>query len=365
MHNPIPWWEPRTGEAEAEMVHEVLRTNFLNDGKYTERFEQEITKLLGVRYAVAVTSGTMAIFAALAALGIGRGDEVLVPDVTFIATANAVTLTGAKPVLVDIDPATLNISIDAILKKITSKTKAIIPVHVSGRGAAMKAILSVAAEHKLEVVEDAAEALLSKQGGQSLGTFGRMGCFSFSPNKTVMTGQGGIVVTNDQPLYIRLKELKDQGRPVRGTGGDDIHVSVGYNLKFTNIQAAVGLAQLCRLSERIERQKKIREIYGNELGSVRGIELLPFDLGGGEVPQWTDAISDARDPLCEYLEQNQIGFRKFWFPLHHQKPYQLPDATFPVSTAMMPKAFWLPSAFSLRDDDILRVCSVIKGFLKR
>lgn len=364
MLESIPWWEPETDKHEIQLLQEVIKSNFLNEGKYTELFEQEIAKLLGVRYAVALTSGTMAIFAALAALGIGHGDEVLVPDVTFIATANAVVLTGAKPVLVDIDPLTFNISIEAIRKQITPQTKAIVPVHVSGRGAAMKAILKLASEYELEVVEDAAEAFLSKYQGQYLGTFGHMGCFSFSPNKTIMTGQGGAIITNDKALYTRLKELKDQGRPIRGTGGDDIHVSVGYNFKLTNLQAAVGLVQLRRLFKRIKRQKRIREIYANELGSVSGIKLLPFDLEGGEVPQWTDAVSDIRDPLCECLKRNRIGFRKFWFPLHQQKPYHLPDSSFPVSTAMMPKAFWLPSAFTLLDEDVLKVCSVIKGFLK-
>ncbi len=364
MRDRIVWWEPKVTGEESGLVQEVLKTGFLNDGEYTERFEKEIAGLLGVRYAVAVTSGTTAIFAALAALGVGSGDEVLVPDVTFAATANAVILAGAKPVLVDVDPETFNILLDAIKKKLTPKTKAIVPVHVSGRSADMKAILQFAKEHSLWVVEDAAEALLSRSVGKFLGSFGDAGCFSFSPNKTVMTGQGGMVVTNNERLHVRLREIKDQGRPARGTGGDDVHSSIGFNLKLTNVQAAIGLAQLAELKTRTHRQKRIYEIYASELQGLKGIKIMPFDLAGGEIPQWTDALSEARDPLCEYLSGKGIGYRKFWHPLHRQKPYLAADDTFPVSTQLMPKAFWLPSAFTLSDENILEVCSAIKGFLK-
>ena len=171
----------------------------------------------------------------------GVGDEVIVPDVTFIATANAVTLTGASPVLVDIDPRTLTLDPQRTERAITTRTKAIVPVHVSGRAADLGAIMDIAQRHGLLVVEDAAEAFLSKHDGKCLGTFGIAGCFSLSPNKTVTTGQGGLVVTDDDRLHVRLRELKDQGRPVRGTGGDDAHDSVGFNFKFTNLQAAIGL----------------------------------------------------------------------------------------------------------------------------
>ncbi|SVB90055.1 uncharacterized protein METZ01_LOCUS242909, partial [marine metagenome] len=178
---------------------------------------------VGATYAVGVTNGTSALFLALAALGIGHGDEVVVPDLTFIATANAVTLTGATPVLVDIDPATLTISPEAFEKAITAHTRAVIPVHISGRSADLPAIVAIAKEHGLAVVEDAAEAFASFHDGRALGTIGIAGCLSFSPNKTIMTGQGGMVLTDDEGLHLRLRELKDQGRPVRGTGGDDPH----------------------------------------------------------------------------------------------------------------------------------------------
>jgi perosamine synthetase len=190
MAKKIRWWVPQIGGEEKKLIGKVLVRHFPNEGELTTLFENKIAALLGAKHAVAVTSGTAAIFLALKSLGIGHGDEVIVPDMTFIATANAVEMTGAKPILVDIDPLTLNISIGAIKRAITKKTKAIIPVHVSGRPADMDGIVAVAKRHRIHVVEDAAEALMSKKGGRYLGTFGLLGCFSFSAHKTITTGAG-------------------------------------------------------------------------------------------------------------------------------------------------------------------------------
>jgi perosamine synthetase len=358
----IPWWSPQITGQEYALVKDVLDSNYLNDGDVTTRFEQEVARLVGAKHGVAVTSGTVALFLALAGVGVGPGDEVIVPDVTFVATANAVVLTGAKPVLVDVDPATLNIDPEAVAASVTSRTKAVMPVHVSGRPADMPAIMDVAGAHGLFVVEDAAEAFMSAVNGKYLGTFGHAGCLSFSPNKTITTGQGGMILTNDDALHIRLRELKDQGRPVRGTGGDDIHHSVGYNFKLTNLQAAVGLGQLTHLAPRLDRQKQIYRLYAENLSGVKGITLLGFRLEVGESPQWTDALVERRDDLVRYLEARGAHCRPFWFPIHTQAPYRLPDTAFPNSTKVIPHALWLPSAFTLSDDDVLIVCQYIRDF---
>ena len=363
MSKTIPWWSPQMTGDEQTLIRHVLDSNYLNDGDITTRFEQEIARLVGAKYAVAVTSGTAALFLALAGLGVGSGDEVIVPDVTFIATANAVRLAGASPVLVDIDPATLNISPETLAKAITARTKAVIPVHVSGRGANMSAIMEIARKHDLHVIEDAAEAFMSALDDKYLGTFGHAGCLSFSPNKTITTGQGGMILTNDDALHSRLRELKDQGRAVRGTGGDDIHNSVGYNFKLTNLQAAVGLGQLSALQQRIERQRRVYKLYAENLEGLPGITLFGFRLDTGEVPQWTDALVQRRDELEQYLLARRIHCRRFWFPIHTQAPYRLPDNAFPNSTRLMPHALWLPSAFTLTDDDVLAVCRHIREFL--
>ncbi|MBI3318967.1 MAG: DegT/DnrJ/EryC1/StrS family aminotransferase [Candidatus Omnitrophica bacterium] len=360
----LPWWRPQIGAVERALLNEVVDSQFLNDGDLTSRFEQQLATLLGVKYVVGVTSGTAAIFLALASLGIGPGDEVIVPDMTFIATANAVALSGASPVLVDIDPKTLTMDPEAFAQAITRRTKAVIPVHVSGRGADLPAILRIANAHGIQVVEDAAEAFLSKHQGRCLGTWGRLGCLSFSPPKLITTGQGGAVLTNDEALHVRLRELKDQGRPVRGTGGDDVHHRIGYNFKLTNLQAAVGLGQLTSVPDRLIRMQQTCRTYREGLQGSRGLSLFPFRLEEGESPQWVDASCEDRDGLVDYLRVRGAECRKFWFPLHTQAPYRRSDDRFPHSTALAPTLFWLPSALTMTDGDVAMVCGWVRECLQ-
>jgi perosamine synthetase len=357
----IPWWIPRIGPVEKKYMEQVLDNNFPNEGKLTTLFEEKISKLLGCKNAVAVPNGTCAMFLSLKALDIGHGDEVIVSDMTFIATANAVEMTGAKPVLVDVD-TTLNMDTNKFSEAITENTKAVMPVHVSGRGADMDRIMEIAQKRNIPVVEDAAEGFMSKHKGKYLGTFGKFGCFSFSPHKTITTGQGGLIVTDDDALAVRLRELKDQGRPVRGTGGDDVHDVIGYNFKFTDLQAAVGLGQLTYLSKRLEKMKNTYKTYLDNLEGVDGILVFNFDIDNNEIPQWTDALADRRNELDSHLRSRGIDCRRFWFPLHTQKPYRLSDDNFPNSVELSRKAIWLPSAFTLSDSDVTEVCSTIKEF---
>jgi len=359
----IRWWVPKIGAAEKVFMDQALSADFPNEGRLTALFEKKIAGLLGVKHAVAVTSGTAAIFLALKALKIGRGDEVIVPDATFIATANAVDMCGATPVLVDIDPATMCMSPDAFERVITRRTKAVIPVHVSGRAGHIESIARIAKKKGIYIVEDAAEALVSKCRGGYLGAIGEFGCFSFSPHKIITTGQGGIVVTNSDKMNISLRELKDQGRPKRGTGGDDIHNVIGYNFKFTDLQAAVGLGQLTYLSSRLKRMKEIYLRYVKNLEGIDGINLLCFNTDQGESPQWVDAIVDRRDAMDKYLMARGIECRRYWFPIHTQLPYKMSDKKFPNSVRSSPKALWLPSNFMMSDSDIDMVCSFIKRFL--
>jgi len=362
MSGRIAWWQPELGQEERERVLQVLASNYVNDGEVTEEFTRAIAKLVDAKFAVGVTSGTAAIYLSLVALGIAHGDEVIVPDMTFIATANAVSMTGATPVLVDVDPGTLNINVAAIEAAITRKTKAVVPVHVSGRAADMEPILSLCANRGVAVIEDAAEAFCSAHKDRYLGTFGCAGCFSFSPNKVITTGQGGVIVTDDEAISHRLRELKDQGRPVRGTGGADKHDSIGFNFKLTNLQAAVGLGQLEKLNARLKRIRQTYRIYHHELAGVKGIRVLPFKIDSGEQPQWIDALAERRDELDVFLAKNGAGCRRFWFPLHTQKPYRRDDADFPNSTWLGKQAIWLPSAFQMGDTHVQTVCHLIKKF---
>lgn len=362
MKSNIAWWQPEVGREEQERVRQVIADNYINEGGVTDEFERRIAELVGARHGVAVTSGTAAIYLSLFAVGVRPGDEVIVPDITFVATANAAAMAGATPVLVDVDPATLNMSIPALEAAITPRTKAVVPVHVSGRGADMEAILRLCDARGIAVVEDAAEALCSRHKGRALGTFGKAGCFSFSPNKTITTGQGGIVVTNDDNLHGILRQLKDQGRPVRGTGGDDLHPALGFNFKLTNLQAAVGLGQLEKLDVRLERIRRTYAIYRDALANVSSIRIPPFAIDDGEQPQWVDAVAERRDELDAFLAGRGAGCRRFWFPIHTQKPYLRSDVAFPNSTHLCRSAIWLPSSFQMTDEDARHVATLIREF---
>ncbi len=358
----IPWYEPRTDGRELEYISRALSANHPNQGPLTKELEQGIASRLGVKHAVAVTSGTVAIFLALKAAGIGHGDEVLVPDLTFIATANAVRLAGAEPVFVDVEAERMTIDPGKLAEAITPRTKAIIPVHITGRPAFMREILAFAKERGLAVIEDAAEALFSKHDGKFLGTFGVAGCFSFSAMKLLSTGQGGMVVTNDDAFVEKLRGLRNHGIVARGTGGDDIHPSLGFNFKFTDIQAGVGLAQLERADERIRQSVARHRLYVERLSKLPDVRVLPFDLEEGNVPLWTDIVLDRRDELSHYLEDRGIDTRRFWHPIHTQAPYRQDDARFPVAKELSSKTLWLSSAFHSPMEDFSRVCDAIESF---
>jgi perosamine synthetase len=348
------------GSLEREYVLQVLDSNYLNEGDVTARFEQKLAEFLGVRHCVAVTSGTAALTLALMALGIGHGDEVIVPDITFIATANAVRLAGADVNLVDIEPERFTLDVEKVARAISRRTKAIIAVDVNGRGASYGELETIAAQNGLLLLCDAAEALGSHYGDRCLGTFGDAGCFSFSANKTLTTGQGGVIATGNTDVYHRLLELKDQGRRTRGTGGDDLHPVMGYNFKFTNLQAAVGLAQFEKLRERLAHAKQREDWYIERLQNLPGLVLPSLNNRVGEVTQWTDLLVADRKLVEAAFRQAGIGFRCFWHPLHRQVPYAADDADFSASIEISRKGLWLPSSFNLTEEQAERTAEVLR-----
>lgn len=359
----IPWWHPVLGTREREIVLRVLDSNFPNDGEVTEEFAAEVAALCGARFGVGVTNGTAALFMAVAAFGIGPGHEVIVPDLTFIASANAVALAGARPVLVDVRREDMNIDPEEVERAISSRTRAILAVHVNGRAAPMKDLEAIAARHGLRVIEDAAEGFGSKLDGRGLGSIGDVGCFSFAPSKIITTGQGGVVVTNDEAIYGRLRELKDQGRPVRGTGGADEHPRLGFNFKLSNVLAAIGLAQLQDLDRRLAHLKNLYGWYGEGLAGLDGIEAPPFQIERGESPQWVDVLARNREGLVAALNAEGMETRKFWYPLHFQPPYRCDGRRFPNATYLSKHGLWLPSALSVTREDVARVCRAVAAFV--
>jgi perosamine synthetase len=362
----IPWWEPELGDEEVAAAVEVLRSGYPNDGRVTDEFGSRIAEICGVDHGVAVSSGTAALICALAACGVGRDDEVLVPDLTFIATANAVQALGARPVLVDVSTAHFGMDAEAARAAVTARTKAVVAVHVNGRGGSIVELAELARASGLALVEDAAEALGSRHAGRPLGSFGQAASFSFAASKIITTGQGGAVVTRDADVARRVRELKDQGRATRGTGGGaDSHPVFGLNFKLTNIQAAVGLAQLDRLADRMQHLRQLRSWYAEELDGLDDVAALPaLDVEGGEALAWVDVLVRDRDELVGHLEAAAIDSRAFWQPLHTQGPYRAADEKYPNATWVADHGLWLPSALSLTRADAAVIGASIREFAK-
>ena len=361
----IPWFRPQLGEPEYASVAAVLASNYINDGAVTREFERGVAERLGSAYCVAVTSGTVAISLSLIGLGVGPGDEVIVPDLTFIATANAVRMVGASVCLMDVERNRFTLDPEKVRAAITPRTRAVVPVDVNGRAVDYDALEAICREHDLFLVCDAAEGLGSMYRGRPLGTIGDAACFSFSANKTVTSGQGGMIATNSETLHYRLRELKDQGRRFGGTGGDDLHPVLGFNFKYTNVQAAIGLAQLERLDERIAHFRERDEWYRQFLAGCPGIEFPHKPNWEGEVLQWTDILCDNRTEVQQALQQNGIDSRAFWLPLHTQAPYRSDEAEFPISIDISARGLWLPSSFELTRNQARRVADVILSVLSK
>ena len=360
-HQPIPWFGPIVGDDEKVALADVIDSGYINDGNVTREFERRVAAQVGVKHGVAVTSGTTAITLALMGMGIGPGDEVLVPDLTFIATANAARLSGASVKLVDVERDRFSIDPERVREAIGPNTRAIVPVDVNGRGADYQALKDICRKHDLAMVCDAAEALGSRHGGQALGAYGDAGCFSFSANKTVTCGQGGMITTDNTSLYERLLELKDQGRRAQGSGGNDLHPVMGYNFKLTNLQAAVGLVQLDRLSLRLGQARERDAKFFKLLEGISGIDVSGLDGNSESVLQWSDALFDDSGAVEKALSEANIGCRPFWYPLHRQAPYLASPDLFPVATEISARGLWLPSHFEMTTQDIERTASVVRA----
>jgi perosamine synthetase len=350
----------------SRIINRVLDSNFPNEGIFTREFEKRITKILKVKYAVATTSGTVSLFLALKANNINYGDEVIIPNITFSATANAVILAGGKPILADVNPDTLLIDETSLNKKISKKTKFIIPVHVSGRGSNIKNIIKIGKKNSIKIIEDAAESFGSKRKKCFLGTLGEAGCFSFAPNKIITTGQGGLIVTNKKEVYKNLLKLKDQGRVGATTGGgEDKYISVGFNFKFSNLQSALGLSQLKNINWRLKKLKKNHEYYCNNINPSHKFKIINFDITNGEIPLWTDAYCEDRDRLIKYLKAHNIICRPYWKPINTCPAYKRTFKGLSNSKKLQDKMMWLPSCLDISTAEQAKVCNLINAYFKK
>lgn len=350
--------EPWIGEEEKQAMSEYLDSGaWLTEFKKSREFEEMICQYTGSKYCSMMPNGTLSLIVALVACGIQRGDDVLVPDYTMVATPNSVVLAGARPVFVDVEEDSLCIDFDDLKHRITRKTRALMLVSINGRVPnKMKEILDFCAKKNVIVIEDAAQSLGSFYDTRHLGTFGAIGSFSFSVPKVITTGQGGALITDDKDLYERIKKIRDFGRP---TGGSDHYLTMGWNMKFTDLQAVIGIEQMKKLPWRVERKKKIYKLYKKNLSHIKSIVFVPTCP---ETSPWSiDVIVDNRKELITYLSENNIGSRPFYPPLHSEPVYGFSDS-FPVTEKIARKGLWLPSSSKLSDDEINEICGKIEAF---
>lgn len=365
MSKIIKFTQPKINiQGTIKIIKKSLQRNFPNEGFLTKVLEQKIKNLIKVKYVVAITNGTSALYLSLKALNIKKEDEVIIPNITFPATANAVNMTGAKVVLADVSLKNLLIDIKSLEKKVTKNTKAIIPVHISGRGSNIKELLKFARSRKIKIIEDAAEALGSKNHNKSLGTFGDCGCFSLAPNKIITTGQGGLVVTNNKNLYNKIRQLKDQGRS-RSIDTKNIYSWKGYNFKFTDLQAGLGISQLEDFHRRAVQLKKNYQNYKKLIKKNDNLRLIGFNTGIGELPLWVDLYCTKAAKLFKFLKDNGVNCRYFWSPINSMNIYKKSFRDLKNSKILMNKLIWLPSSFNLKLSEQIIIARLINSFIDK
>lgn len=352
---------PLFGAEESRAVCEYMEEGgFLTEFKHTEQFERMIAEYTGARHCVVVNNGTISLTLAAMATGLTAGDEVIIPNYTMIASPNSVKMFGAVPMFVDVERETLCLDISQVEASITPRTRAIMLVSANGRYPAVgiEPFEELARVRGLVLIEDAAQSLGSfYPDGRHIGRAGVVGSFSFSAPKIISTGQGGALITDDDGVALRLRRLKDFGR---SGGGNDIHHSIGYNFKFTELQAVVGIEQMKKLPSRVIRKKEIWRRYAEQLRGVDEIQLFAHDIERTS-PWFIDSVVDRRAQLTEHLRVRGIGTRVMYPPINNQKAYQVPG-DHPVSNLIGERGLWLPSAVQLTDDEISRICSAIREF---
>lgn len=354
----IPQIQPWIDQRELRELIKVIDSTWITEGRKTEEFENRFKKITGARYAMAVFNATVGLYCALKAFDIGPGDEVIVPDLTFIASANSVIMAGAKPVFCDIERETLGLDPNQLEKKITFRTKAVMPVHLYGLSAKIDKIINLARKRGLKVIEDAAQAVGVKYKGRQVGTFGDIGIFSFYGNKTITTGEGGLILTDNKELFKKCWRLKNHGRDEKGIF---IHDYIGFNFCFTDLQAAVGLAQLKKLKKIIERKRRIREFYQRELKDIKQIEFPSINRDTSPVFWFTNIFTDEVSDLVRYLKEKGVQTRRFFYPLHKQPCYNS-NGYFPNSEWAYEKGLSLPSSVILKDKELAYICATIKDY---
>ncbi|KAF0811507.1 GDP-perosamine synthase [Andreprevotia sp. IGB-42] len=368
----IPVNTPLLDGNEKKYLNECIDTGWISsEGPFIKKFEDAFAKTVGRRHAIAVCNGSVALDAAVVALGIGPGDEVILPTFTIISCASAIVRAGALPVLVDSDPVTWNMDTRQIEQKITSRTKAIMVVHIYGLPVDMAAIERIAAKHRLLIIEDAAEMHGQRFEGRPCGSFGNISTFSFYPNKHITTGEGGMLVTDDEILADRCRSLRNLCfQPQKRF----VHETLGWNMRMTNMQAAIGVAQLERLDEFVLRKRQMGNFYTHALQGVPGLQLPLERASYAENIYWVfgivleDDVSFDAEEAMRRLAELGIGTRPFFWPMHEQPVFQamglFAGEHYPIAEKLARRGFYIPSGLALQEDQMETVGAGVRAMMQ-
>jgi len=370
----IPLSSPDITHKESEIISQVLSTSFLSIGPKVEEFEKRIADYIGVKYAIAVNSGTSGLHLCIRSLNIKDGDEVITAPFSFIASANCILFERAKPVFVDIDRETLCIDPDKIEEKITEKTKAILPVHIFGHPAEMDKIIKIAKKHDLAIIEDACEALGSEYKSKKTGSLGDVAVFAFYPNKQITTGEGGIIVTNDEKTAKLCKTMRNQGRDENNTWLS--HSMLGYNYRMPEISAALGTAQISRVTEILKKRQKVADLYNKKLSKIEKIKI-PYIAPEIKISWFVYVIRlddktfsyQDRETIIKKLERKGISARNY-FPPIHLEPFYIEQfgykkGDFPVTEKVSEMTIALPFYNNLTEREIDYICENLERAIKK
>lgn len=363
MIKKIPIAFPDLSGNELNYLTDCIKTSWISSaGPYIKRFEEEFASYCDISHGIATSNGTVALHLALTALGISKDDEVIVPSLTFVASANSIRYCGAKPVFVDSDPHTWNMDVSKIENLITPKTRAIMPVHLYGNPCNMKEIRKIADEHGLFIVEDAAEAHGATYRGEKVGSLSDIGCFSFFGNKIISTGEGGMCITNDEFLAEKMRKLKDHGMSKQKKYWHDL---MGFNYRMTNLQAAVGLAQLERIDYFLACKRMIFSTYRKHLAGLKGIHFQK-ELPDAKSVYWMVSLlfdnefGFNKQDVANHLEENGVETRPVFYPIHHMPPYK-EYLKMPICEWISKNSLTLPSFVGLDEEKVKYICEKIIG----
>ena len=362
----IPLAKPHIDNNDIQQVVDVMKTGMLSLGPKIPEFEEKFAKLIETKYAIAVNSGTSGLHLCLRALDIKKGSEVITSPFSFIASANCALFEDAKPVFVDVEEDTFNMNADLIEEKITKNTSAIIPVHIFGQACDIEKVMNLAKKNDLKVIEDACESINATFKDKKVGTFGDAAVFAFYPNKQMTTGEGGMIVTNNEEVDKLCRSMRNQGR------GESMqwltHNRLGYNYRLTDMQAALGISQLDKIDFLLSERKRVAEIYASELSNIPEV-IIPQIAKNNNHTWFVFPIrvpEDKRDTLIDYLNKNKIQSKAYFDPCIHLQPFYtklgFKEGDFPVAEKLSKTTLILPLFVGLKSDDIFFICKVIKTF---